>query len=68
LLLPGAWDIAAELRWWFFKILEHWQVIVGLIRSDIIHYTLDVATSEHKNASNPNKKSCRPMQLSFRKA
>jgi hypothetical protein len=66
--MPGAWDIGAELRWWFFKILEHWQVIIGLMGSDLIHWGLDILTTEHRSANSPNKKSCRPIRLSFRKA
>jgi len=68
LLMPGAWDIGAELRWWYIKIFEHWQVVMGLMGSDIIHYMLDVATTEHKSARNQIKKPCRPIRLSFRNA
>ena len=55
LLMPGAWHIGAELCWWFFKILEHWQVIIGLIRSDLIHWGLDVLITEHKSANSSDK-------------
>jgi uncharacterized metal-binding protein len=54
-LVLAATSILKSLGWLFFKILEHWQVIVGLMGSDITHYMLDVATTEHKNAHSPNK-------------
>lgn len=63
LAIPGLLDIPHEFQWWWFKILEHWKVIIALMGSDLIHYVLDVATTEHKNASHQSKKSCRPLRL-----
>ena len=63
LVVPGAADVGHILSASFWKILEHWQVIIGLIGSDIIHWGLDVMTTEHKSASNHNKKPCRPLRL-----
>ena len=53
LVLPGAWDVGRELRWWSDWILGHWGVILGLAGSDLIHYVLDAFTSE--NSKQPNR-------------
>jgi uncharacterized metal-binding protein len=47
LFLPGAWDIQTELGWWWGKIWEHWRLIVGLMGADLIHWGLDISTTEH---------------------
>ena len=47
LVLPGAWSVQNELFWWNQKLLEHYQLILGLIGSDVIHWGLDVMTTEH---------------------
>lgn len=47
ILAPGAWDVGAELRWWSYQILNHWRLILGLMGSDLIHYMLDLLTTEH---------------------
>ncbi len=47
LVIPGAWSIGTELRWWNSRIIEHFRIIVGLAGSDLIHYFLDLLTSEH---------------------
>ena len=46
-LLPGAWDYGVEIRWWLAFSAKHYGIILGLIGSDLIHYTLDVLTSEN---------------------
>jgi len=48
LALPGAWDVAGEFRWWNGVILSHYRIILGLMGSDLIHWALDVMTTEHK--------------------
>lgn len=48
LLFPGAWDIGSEIRWWLELARQHHQVIIGLMGSDLIHWTLDILTTEHK--------------------
>lgn len=69
LVAPGTTDMGSVLSACFWKILSYWQVIIGLMGSDVIHWGLDVMTTEHKNANNPNKKSCRPLRLpTFRSA
>lgn len=47
LVAPGAWDVALELHWWAAVAARHYQVILGLIGSDLIHWGLDVLTTEH---------------------
>lgn len=52
LALPGAWDMAGELRWWNYQLLDHWRLILGLMGSDLIHWALDLLTTEHKKQKN----------------
>ena len=47
LFFPGAWDIWSELRWWLALLVRHHQVVIGLMGSDLIHWTLDIPTTEH---------------------
>jgi uncharacterized metal-binding protein len=47
LFFPGAWDIGMEIRWWNNLAIRHYPVILGLMGSDIIHWGLDVLTTEH---------------------
>lgn len=47
LFLPGAWDIGVEIRWWNALAIRHYQIILGLIGSDVIHWGLDILTTEH---------------------
>ncbi len=47
LLFPGAWDIWGEIRWWVALMVKHYQIIIGLMGSDLIHWTLDTLTTEH---------------------
>jgi uncharacterized metal-binding protein len=47
LVLPGAWDFKMELSWWLALGAKHYRIILGLIGSDVIHWTLDVLTKEN---------------------
>jgi uncharacterized metal-binding protein len=47
IVAPGAWSIQQELQWWYQKIIEHYKIILGLMGSDLIHYVLDILTTEH---------------------
>lgn len=40
-------DVVSELRWWANQIIHHWRVVVGLMCSDLIHWVLDILTTEH---------------------
>jgi uncharacterized metal-binding protein len=44
---PGAWDVRSELLWWLRLGAQHYGLILGLIGSDLIHWTLDVLTKEN---------------------
>lgn len=46
-VLPGAWNVEIELRWWYTKIVEYHKVVFGLMGSDLIHWGLDILTTEH---------------------
>lgn len=46
LIVPGAWSIGSELQWWFDVTLQHYKVILGLMGSDLIHWVLDITTTE----------------------
>lgn len=48
MVVPGAWSIGSELAWWNSRIAEHFRILLGLMGSDLIHWALDVATTEHK--------------------
>ena len=48
LIVPGGWSIGVELHWWLALSAKHYRIILGLIGSDIIHWTLDILTTEHK--------------------
>jgi uncharacterized metal-binding protein len=47
LVVPGAWNIRMEIHWWLVLLSRHYQIILGLIGSDLIHWVLDVLTTEH---------------------
>ena len=47
-ILPSAWNMGMEIHWWVALIARHYKIVLGLIGSDIIHWTLDVLTTEHK--------------------
>lgn len=47
ILAPGAWDIWSELHWWVMLAVKHYKIILGLMGSDLIHYVLDILTTEH---------------------
>ena len=42
------WDIILVLNWYWNNIMSEYQIIIGLMASDLIHWTLDVMTTEHK--------------------
>lgn len=48
LVIPGAWSVAAELNWWWERISAHPRLFIGLAGADLIHWALDVSTTEHK--------------------
>lgn len=45
--LPGAWNVWSELAWWLALGAKHYKLILGLMGSDLIHWGLDVLTTEH---------------------
>jgi uncharacterized metal-binding protein len=47
IITPGAWNTWNELGWWIELGAKHYKVILGLMGSDLIHYALDVLTSEN---------------------
>lgn len=47
LVVPGGWSIGQELHWWNQQLLSHHRIIIGLMGSDLIHFALDVLTTEH---------------------
>jgi uncharacterized metal-binding protein len=57
IVAPGAWNIWDEFSWWIYRLVEHWQLIVGLMGSDLIHYVLDILTKE-SNGSNKRRNQC----------
>ncbi len=49
------WNLQyALLRYWEI-IWENWRLILGLMASDLIHYFLDIMTTEHKT-NTPSRK------------
>lgn len=40
-----------ELDWWAAKFLGLWRVWIGLMGADLIHWALDICTTEHKNGN-----------------
>jgi uncharacterized metal-binding protein len=53
LLLPGAWDVGMEIHWWLGIAAKHYRVFIGLVGSDMIHWTLDVLTKESAKKKAP---------------
>jgi len=47
IFIPDKLNIRLEFQWWINLILSHYELILGLIGSDLIHWTLDVSTTEH---------------------
>lgn len=47
IVAPGAWNIGMEIHWWLALSAHYYRIILGLIGSDVIHWTLDVLTTEH---------------------
>ena len=43
------WNIDGVLGWYWYGILSQYKIITGLMASDLIHWTLDVLTTEHKD-------------------
>lgn len=42
-------DFWYELDWWSKHILVYWKIWIGLMGADLIHWALDIATTEHKH-------------------
>lgn len=47
LLAALGYDAWSEIQWWFWQIMTHWKVVVGLMSADFIHWGLDILTTEH---------------------
>ena len=43
------WNLNYVLSWYWSVITSPYKIIIGLMASDLIHWTLDVCTTEHKN-------------------
>lgn len=41
------WSMGSELYWWNHQLVEHYRIIIGLMGSDLIHWALDILTTEH---------------------
>jgi uncharacterized metal-binding protein len=44
-------SVQAEVIWWFGKVCQYWRFILALMGADIIHWGLDIMTTEHKNGT-----------------
>lgn len=42
-------NIGYEISWYIDKIMIGYRIIIGLMASDLIHWTLDILTTEHKD-------------------
>ena len=47
-IFSPAWDLMAVISWYWTKVMSHQNIIIGLMGSDIIHWGLDILTTEHK--------------------
>jgi len=47
LAIPGAWSMESELHWWNVQLAIYYRLILGLMGSDLIHWALDILTTEH---------------------
>jgi uncharacterized metal-binding protein len=43
--------IQAEVSWWFGKVCQYWRIAVALMGADLIHWGLDILTTEHKKGT-----------------
>lgn len=48
LLFPGRVDLWGELEWWVRLIVNHKEIVFGLMYADFGHWVLDIFTTEHK--------------------
>ncbi len=48
IIFHPSWDLTTVLFWYWNIINSQPKIIEGLIASDIIHFTLDILTTEHK--------------------
>jgi uncharacterized metal-binding protein len=48
IVFSAGWDLQYVLYWYWDRIIEQKEIIIGLMGSDLIHWALDVATTEHK--------------------
>lgn len=55
LLFP--FDLLREWQWWAWQTLTHWKIVVGLMGADLIHWALDILTTEHKRTNGAKSKS-----------
>jgi len=46
-LFSPSWDLQYVLNWYWESIMSNTKIIFGLMCSDIIHWALDVCTTEH---------------------
>ncbi len=49
------WNFQGELMWWWTWVMSHWKVIAGLAATDLIHWALDILTTEHTSKHSPRK-------------
>lgn len=66
LVLPGAWDYWTEMDWWVRFLQQHYQVILGLMGSDLIHYFLDILTKESVSGGNTRRNQCPKISIPIR--
>ncbi len=48
------WNLMFVLNWYWSEITAQQKIIIGLIASDTIHWSLDILTTEHKTNSTKN--------------
>lgn len=46
-MFPGGVDLWYELEWWIRFIVNHKEVVFGLMYADFGHWLLDILTKEH---------------------
>ena len=46
-------NLMYELTWWTNILVTGYKVVLGLMASDLIHFFLDLLTTEHKNERRP---------------
>lgn len=50
-------DFIHEIQWWWRHMVGEWRVILGLMGADLIHYFLDILTTEHANKKTVSRRS-----------